>query len=212
MEIIKIKAEKRDSFGTSGAKKVRRKDMIPCVMYGGDDNYSFSVKPLAVRELVYTHEFKTVELDIEGKVSKAILRDVQFHPITDNIIHMDFQELADNKMVKVSVPVSFSGTAQGVKDGGTMVSLLRKINIKTTPKYLVDTIVGDISELTLGDSLVVRDLVIPEGIEVLENASSPVIYIETPRSLKSIEGAAEGEEGEEEATEEGATEETAATE
>ena len=203
METIKINAKLRDSFGTSGAKKVRNNNLIPCVMYGGDDVYKFTVKPLDVRDLVYTHQFKTVELNLDGKETKAILKDVQFHPVSDSIIHLDFQELVPDRKVKVSVPVSFTGNAPGVKDGGTMVALLRKISIKAAPQYLVDTIVGDISELKLGFSLAVKDLMIPEGIEVLENENTPVLFIETPRSLKSLESELEGE-GEEE---EGATEE-----
>ncbi len=199
METIKINAELRDSYGTSGAKKDRKNNLIPCVMYGGDDQYKFTVKPLDVRGLVYTHEFKTVELNLGDKVTKAILKDVQFHPITDSILHLDFQELVPNKKVKVSVPVSFSGVAPGVKGGGTKVALLRKISIKATPEKLVDTIVGDISNLELGASLAVKELKIPEGIEVLENENTPVLFIETPRSLKSLESAAdlleEGEEG-----------------
>lgn len=203
METIKIKVEKRDAFGTSSAKKVRSKNMIPCIMYGGENVTSFSVKPLDVRDVVYTHQFKTVEIDLDGNKTTAILKEVQFHPITDSIVHLDFQELAPKKAVKISVPVSYTGTAVGVKNGGTMVALLRKINIKTTPENLVDSIVGDITELKLGDSLKVKELLIPEGIEVLENENTPVLYIETPRSLKSIEGAAtlEGEEEGEETTE-----------
>ena len=200
METIKINAKLRDTFGTSGAKKARNNKLIPCVMYGGDDIYKFTVKPLDVRDLVYTHQFKTVELNLDGKETKAILKDVQFHPVTDNILHLDFQELVPDRKVKVSVPVSFTGNAPGVKDGGTMVALLRKISIKAAPQYLVDTIVGDISELKLGFSLAVKDLMIPEGIEVLENENTPVLFIETPRSLKSLESELEGEE-------EGATEE-----
>ncbi len=203
METIKINAKLRDSFGTSGAKKVRNNKLIPCVMYGGDDIYKFTVKPLDVRDLVYTHQFKTVELNLDGKMTKAILKDVQFHPISDNIIHLDFQELVSDKKVKVSVPVSFTGIAPGIKDGGTKVALLRKIAIKATPDKLVDTIVGDMSKVKLGESLAVKDLVIPEGIEVLENENTPVLFIETPRSLKSLESELELEEGAEgEATEE----------
>ncbi len=200
METIKINAELRDSNGTSGAKKVRQNNLIPCVMYGGDDQYKFTVKPLDVRGLVYTHEFKTVELNLGDKVTKAILKEVQFHPVTDNILHMDFQELVPDRKVKVSVPVSFTGVAPGVKAGGTKVALLRKISIKATPDKLVDTIVGDISNLELGSSLAVKELIIPEGIEVLENENTPVLFIETPRSLKSMESAADLlEEGGEEA-------------
>lgn len=211
METIKIKGEKRDSFGTSKAKELRRNEMIPCVLYGGEENHSFSVKPLDVRHLVYSHKFMIVKLDIAGNEKNAILKDIQFHPVTDEITHIDFQELVNGKKVKVAVPVSFSGVknSKGILEGGSLIPLMRKVSIKTTPENLIDVLHGDVSELNLGYSLQVKDLDIPEGIEVLHDDSSPVAYIETPRSLKSLEDAAAKEEGEEEGEgEEGTAEET----
>ncbi|HHH54394.1 MAG TPA: 50S ribosomal protein L25 [Bacteroidetes bacterium] len=190
MEIFKLKAVSRDSFGTKHAKAYRKEDLIPSVLYGGNDDKKFLVKPLDVRELIYTHEFKTVELDFDGELIKAIVKDVQFHPVTDKIIHIDFQELVEGRNVKVSVPVHFEGVAKGVKEGGTLMPLMRKVIIKTTPDHLVNHIVGDITHLGLGQSIRVNQLTIPEGIEIMHDANIPVGYIEIPRSLKSAQDAA----------------------
>lgn len=214
METIKLKGEIRDSFGTSKAKEFRRNGMIPCVLYGGEEIHSFSVKPIEVRPVVYTHKFRTVKLDIAGLEKDAIIKEIQFHPVTDEIVHMDFQELVSGKAVKIAVPVEFTGikNSQGIFEGGSLIPLLRKVSIKSTPESLVDVLVGDISELGLGQSLKIKDLVIPEGIEVLHDDSSPIAFIETPRSLKSLEDAAakdDEEEGEGEGEgEEGTAEET----
>ena len=212
METIKLKGEIRESFGTSESKRLRKKGMIPCVLYGGEKTHSFTVKPLEVRPLVYSHKFRVVKLDIAGTEISAILKDIQFHPVTDEISHIDFQELVNGKLVKVAVPVKFSGEkeSKGVLEGGSLIPLMRKVSIKTTPENLIDVLHGDVSQLELGHSLKIKDLDIPEGIEILQEDTSPVGYIETPRSLKSLEDAAskeEGEEGEGEG-EEGATKET----
>jgi large subunit ribosomal protein L25 len=190
MEIFKLKTNKRDASGTKRAKAYRREDLIPGNLYGGDENKAFTVNPLDVRDLVYTHEFKIVELDIDGKPVKAILKEIQFHPVTDKITHIDFQELIEGKKVKVSVPVKFVGNSIGVKEGGTLMPLMRKVIIKTTHDKLVNHIEADITPLTLGQSIRVKELTIPEGIEVLHEDNIPVGYIEIPRSLKSAKDAA----------------------
>jgi large subunit ribosomal protein L25 len=190
MEIFKLQAEKRENFGKKYAKQTRNNEMIPCVLYGSSESYSFSVAPMAVRHLVYTHTFKVVELELDGKLHKAILKDIQFHPVTDAILHMDFQQLVDGRNVKVSVPVSFTGSSKGVKEGGALVPLMRKVIIKTTPDNLVDHINADVSPLGLGQSLRVKGLTVPEGIQIMHDENTPIAYIEIPRSLKSAKDAA----------------------
>lgn len=210
MQSFKLVGEERQNFGSNRAKEYRDKDLIPCVVYGGEEVRSFTVKPLEVRNLVYNHKFQTVELTVGNNAPvNAILKDVQYHPVTDKILHIDFQELVPNRAVKVSVPVEFVGSAQGIQDGGTLVPVLRKLKIKTIPEKLVDHIDADISGLELGFSIKIKDLGLTEGIEILHNDSEPVAYIETPRSLKSLEAskaALDGDEEEEE-SEEGAEEE-----
>ena len=198
MEIFKLNTKKRDNFGTKYAKSIRKDDLIPCVLYGGKETYSFMVKPLEIRDLVYTHEFKIVELGIDGGNNiKAIVKEIQFHPVTDNIVHIDFQELVEGRKVKVSVPVSFVGDSKGVKEGGTLMPLMRKVIIKTTPDRLVNKIEADVTSLGLGQSIRVKDLSIPEGIQVMHDDNIPVGYIEIPRSLKSAKDAKAKEEASE---------------
>ncbi len=199
MESFKLVGEERQHFGSNRAKEYRSKDLIPCVVYGGKDVRSFTVKPLEVRNLIYNHKFQTVELTVgDNAPVNVILKDVQYHPVTDKILHIDFQELVPNRAVKVSVPVEFVGNAKGIQDGGSLVPVLRKLKIKTIPEKLVDHIEADISALELGFSIKVRDLNVEEGIELLHNDSEPIAYIETPRSLKSLEASKAAEEGDEE--------------
>lgn len=217
MNVLKITAEARGEFGNQAAARYRREGKVPCVMYGGDEVCHFLVDAKEIKPVVHTPQFNVVELELDGKVTRTILKDINFHPVLETIEHIDFQELVPGKKVKVSVPVRLEGDAEGVKEGGSLVTVIRKLQIKTTPEALIDEIKGDISHLNLRESIYVRDMDIPEGMEVLQDQGSPVGYIEVPRSLKSLESSAdlleEGEEGEETAEGEETTtegEETAA--
>ncbi|MBK7095707.1 MAG: 50S ribosomal protein L25 [Saprospiraceae bacterium] len=190
MEIFKLQGEKRENFGKKGAKQARYNETIPCVLYGGEESSFFAVKPMEIKDLVYNHTFKLVEINLEGKKTKAILKDIQFHPVTDNILHIDFQELVDGRKIKVSVPVIYTGASKGVKEGGALMPLMRKVIIKTTPEKLVDNIKADISSLGLGQSIRVKSLISPEGVQVMHDENTPLAFIEIPRSLKSAKDAA----------------------
>jgi len=190
MEIFKLQGEIRENSGKKHAKEVRKNESIPCVLYGGKDTVSFSVQPKEIKNLIYTDKFRIVELDIAGKATKAILKDVQFHPVTDSVLHMDFQELLEGRKVKVSVPVGFFGVSPSVKEEGSLQSLMRRVIIKTTPDTLVDTLKADISQLGLGQSLRVKHLTIPEGIKVMHDENTPIAFVEIPRSLRSAKDAA----------------------
>jgi large subunit ribosomal protein L25 len=190
MEIFKLTGETRDSFGKKGAKATRKNEIIPCILYGGEESFYFSVKPMEVKHLIYNHKFQMVELNVGGKTITAILKDIQYHPVTDEILHIDFQELVQDRKVKVSVPVEFIGASKGIKEGGALMPLLRKVIIKTTPEKLVDNIKADISSLGLGQSIRVKSLTIPEGIQIMHDENTPIAFIEVPRSLKSAKDAA----------------------
>jgi large subunit ribosomal protein L25 len=190
MNVISLTCESRQSFGKQPSKELRRKEMVPGVVYGGSEVVHFYVDEAALKPIIYTPAFNLVEIEVEGKKYKTVLKDAQFHPVHENVTHVDFQELVADRKVKVSVPLQFYGESKGVKQGGTLVPVLRKIQIKTTPDRLVSDLKGNISSLRLDQSLYVRELEIPEGIEVLTVKSTPVAYIEVPRSLKSTENAA----------------------
>ena len=190
MEIFKLQGEIRENTGKKPVKELRKNDSIPCVLYGGKDTVSFSVQPKDVKNLIYTDIFRIVELNINASLTKAIVKDVQFHPVSDSVMHMDFQELVEGRKVKVSVPVGYFGDSPGIREGGSLQSRMRRVNIKTTPETLVDNLKADISGLGLGRSLRVKDLSIPEGVQVMHDENTPIVYVEIPRSLRSAKDAA----------------------
>jgi len=198
MESVIITGESRSQFGKKANKSLRKEGKIPAVLYGGDEVNHFSTTVKDVKHLVYTPDFKLAEIQVDGKAEKAILKDIQFHPVTDEIVHIDFLRLQDNTTVKVEVPVVFRGVSPGVKNGGKLIQSLRKIKIKTTPENLVDELTVDISHVELGNAVRIRDLDEVEGIEVLNEGAIPIAIVEVPRVLKT-----EDEEAEELATAEG---------
>ncbi len=213
MQTVKIKGEQRTDIGKRAAKSIRRAGFIPCELYGSDENVHFSVTPASVKSIVYTPDFKLAEIEVDGKVYKSIMKSIQFHPVSDEILHMDFLKLEEGRKLKVMVPIKFEGVSPGVKNGGTLTQKLHRVEIKTTPDKLIDTIVMDISELTLGNSLRVRDIAVPDAVEILHNGSTPVATVAIPRALKSTatvdeEGELEELEEGEEASAEESTEET----
>jgi large subunit ribosomal protein L25 len=203
MQTVEIKGVDRNDLGTKYAKLIRKEGSVPCVIYGKDGASHFSIKPLDVRALLYTPDFKLAELTVGKKKYKAILKDAQFHPVTDNLMHVDFLELEDGRSIKVEVPVKFRGESPGVIGGGKLVAQMRKVKIKTTPEHLVDSLYVDISALDLGHAVRVNEIDAIEGIELMSPPNTPVAIIEIPRALKSAatEEAKEGEEGGEESAE-----------
>lgn len=201
MEYVSVAASKREGTGKKAMKALRKEGSIPAVLYGSGTNTNLSVKPLAVRDLVYTPDFKVAELDIDGTKHKCFVKDIQWDPITDNIRHIDFLELIEGQPVKVKVPVKYVGVSPGVKVGGTLMTQMRTIKIKCTPENLVTSLNLDISGLELGSAIRVRDLEVPENVEVMSVAAAPVANVEVPRALKSAatEAAKEGGAAKEEA-------------
>lgn len=185
MQTISLKVQSREANGKKAAKALRREGLIPCVLYNRKENINFSVAPLDVRSLVYTGDFKLAEIEVEGKAYKCILKDLAFHPVTENIIHLDFLELEDGHPVKVDIPVRFKGTSPGVKIGGKLQQTLRTVKMKTTPEHLVDQVLLDISSLELGQSLKVKDIEVDGKVEILNSPSVPVVSVITPRALRS---------------------------
>ncbi|MBK9582969.1 MAG: 50S ribosomal protein L25 [Saprospiraceae bacterium] len=185
MTSVEIQGNTRSEFGKKGSKVDRNNGNIPAVMYGGNDVIHFTVTPAAVKHLIYTPDFKLADLEIDGKHYRAILKSVQFHPVTDQILHIDFLRLIDKTPIKVDIPLRFKGVSPGVKVGGKLIQQLRKIKIKTTPEFLVDELKADISKLELGQALRVREVIIPNGVEIINNPATPVALIEIPRALKA---------------------------
>ncbi len=193
MEIVKVEAQTRASFGKKHAKIVRKEGLVPAIIYGGNDNTAISVTPKSVKSLVYTPDFKLAEIEVNGGTHKCILKEITFHPISDEIVHIDFLRMIPGKSIKVEIPVDFKGKSPGVKEGGKLIPQMRKVKVKTTPEFLVDKLFVDISALELGNSVRVRDIEFPDGMEIMTTSATPVAVVEVPRALKSAEAEAEAE-------------------
>ncbi|MCB0558197.1 MAG: 50S ribosomal protein L25 [Lewinellaceae bacterium] len=212
MEVVAISGQLRTDLGKKATKAVRNGGMIPCVLYGGDEIIHFSTNLKGVRDLIYTPNFKVAEVAIDGQVYKCFIKDIQWHPVTDEIVHLDFLRLIEGVPVKVEVPLRFNGVSPGVKNGGKLIQKLRRVKIRTTPEHLIGELNVDISKLLLNQSIRVRDIERGrDNIDVLNSPGVPVASVEVPRALRSATAAAEkageGEEEEEGASEEGAGEE-----
>ena len=193
MQTVAIKGEARTDLGKKFTKSVRNEGMIPCVLYGKDEVAHFSTTLKDIKSIVYTPDFKVAEIELAGKTYRCILKDVQYHPVTDEILHIDFLKLIDGHPVKVEVPVKFTGTSPGVKSGGKLIQQVRRIKIKTVPEKIVDELTLDISSLELGQSIRVRDIQAIEGIEIMNSPGIPVALVEIPRALRSAAAAKEKE-------------------
>ena len=158
MKSITIQGAKRESVGKKSTKALRDAELVPCVVYGGGEPISFSAEEKAFKDLVYTPEAHTVELVIEGNTIAAVLQDIQFHPITDRILHADFYQLSDDKPVIMDVPVKITGRARGVVNGGVLRQSFRKLRVKAIPANLPDEIVIDVTPLRIGNKVYVEGL------------------------------------------------------
>lgn len=184
MKSVEIVGFKRANLGKTSSKELRNKAEVPCVLYGGKEQVHFAVPMFLFRSLVYTPDAHTVDLNIEGKKFKAILQDIQFHPVNDIILHADFLELQDNKEVKMEVPVKVTGHSVGVAKGGKLNQKLRKVKISSLPANLPDYVTIDVSDLDLGKTIKVSAIQ-TNNYRILNPPSVPVVSIEIPRALKN---------------------------
>lgn len=159
MKSITIKGQERESVGKKATKALRDAGMVPCVIYGGEQPVHFAAEEKAFKGLVYTPNAHTVVVDLNGKTNNVILQDIQFHPVSDKILHIDFFQLNDNKEIIMEVPVKITGTSPGVLLGGDLRLNQRRLKVKALPKNLPDFVEANISELQMGNKLYVTKLV-----------------------------------------------------
>ena len=198
MKSVEIKGNVRTDVGSKYAKAERKAGNVPCVVYGGEAPIHFSAPVLAFKGLVYTAEAKTAKITIGDTSVEAVIQDMQFHPVTDQLMHIDFIQLLEGKPVTMNIPVVLNGQARGVLNGGKLKTILRQLSVRAIPGQFPDSIELDITELRIGKSIRVSD-VTPSGYEIL-NADTAVIV-----TVKKSRGALEDEEDDEEgAAEEGA--------
>ncbi len=194
MKSIAITGNLRNDLGKKSTKAVRRSGLVPCVIYGGENNVHFTAESKGFKHLVYTPDFKTAEISVDGSNYKCIVKSIQFHPVSDEIQHIDFLELVDGNKMKVEIPVRFQGVAPGTRSGGKLTQKLRRVKVKTTPEYLTDELFIDVTALELGQSVKVKDIQLGEGMELETSPGIPVASVEVPRALRS---AMDGDDGEE---------------
>ena len=203
MKSITINGSKRESVGKSSSKALRNAGQIPCVLYGGEGPIHFSAPELAFSKLVYTPSAYTVVIALgEKEQFSAIMQDIQFHPVSDKILHVDFYQLFEDKQISIDIPVKLNGNAVGVRLGGNLQRNKRKLRVKALPTNLPDSIEIDISELNIGDKVYITELS-NENYEFLHPDNTVVCQVRRARAAMAL--TTEDEEGEEgdEITEEG---------
>ncbi|MGZ5243928.1 MAG: 50S ribosomal protein L25/general stress protein Ctc [Bacteroidia bacterium] len=183
MRSISINGQKKEGAGKAANNQIRNSGFVPCNLYGKNGNINFTMWNTDFKELIYTPETFRVELNIDGEQYSAIMKEVQFHPLSDAIMHVDFHEIDENKPVKLALPIRFTGNAAGVREGGKFVKKLRSLKVKGLVKDMPDAIEVDISNMGLGKSIKVRDIE-AAGIEIMNAGPNPVATVEVPRGLK----------------------------
>ncbi|NLN72869.1 MAG: 50S ribosomal protein L25 [Bacteroidales bacterium] len=207
MKAVSVSGSLRENVGKKDAKSLRKQGLVPCVLYGKGEQKHFSVDKRSFKNLIYTPETNYAEIDIDGTSYKAIVKDAQFHKVTDEILHVDFYEICDTKPIVVDIPLVTVGNSVGVLQGGRLVKHFRRIKVKGLYNKIPDNIEVDISHLKLHDGIVVSELEI-EGVEVMENPATVVVGVLPTRQVEdTLLGDDEDEDGEEtEGAEETATE------
>lgn len=186
MKSVSVSAVKRVDLGKKEAKLSRAAGNVPCVIYGGKTNQHFAIKENALNNLVYTPNVYSVAIDIEGAIINALIKDVQFHPVTDRILHVDFIELVPGQEVNTKIPVVFNGNAIGVMNGGKLRKTLRKLSVRATPENLPDNVTLEISEMKIGEKIYVRD-VEATNFDILTAATAVIVSVKTARGAEEEE-------------------------
>ena len=190
MKSITIKGSERESVGKAATRTVRNAGMVPCVLYGGDQPVHFTAEEKAFKDLVYTPNVHTVVIELNGKSYNAILQDIQFHPVSDKILHMDFYQLDETKEITMEVPVKVVGTSPGVLGGGVLRLNQRKLKVRALPKNLPDFVEANISELEMGNKLYITKLE-TNNFKLLNPENTVVVQVRISRAaMKAAQEAA----------------------
>jgi len=186
MKSIAISGSPRENVGKRDAKELRYQALVPAVLYGGQTQTHFSVSASDLKAVVYTPVVHFIDLDIAGTKSQAIIKDLQFHPLTEQIIHVDFLLLDEKKPITIEIPVKLTGTSPGVKTGGKLVQKLRKLRIKGFPKDHLDAIEVSIETLDVGRAVKVGDINV-DNLTILNAKEDTIVSVTTSRALRQAE-------------------------
>jgi len=188
MKTLVVKGQKRNSLGKKEAKLIRLQELVPSVLYGVGEPIHFSVPFSEMRQLVYTPGVFLVDLDIDGTIYPAMMQDVQWHAVEEQILHVDFLKIEENKKIKIDIPVKVTGLAKGIKAGGKLKINLRRLKVKALAKDLPDSIEINVTKLGIGQSIKVADLAL-KNIELLDKKSNVVVAVTITRAARSAAGA-----------------------
>lgn len=189
MKTITIEGQIRTEFGKTATRQLRSEEKVPAVIYGGAKEINFSAPASAFKNVVYTPDFMLTEISVDGNTYKCVLKDLQFDKVSDRLIHVDFLELVQNKKVIVNIPLKFTGTPAGVKEGGKLTVKIKSLKVKTLPEYLAENIEMDITDLKLNENVRVQDVKAP-NMEILNSPRIPVASVTMTRQLKQEEAKA----------------------
>lgn len=206
MKTFSLKAQKREELGKKSTQALRKQNHIPCVMYGGEEVLHFHAHENDFNKLVYTDQVYVVEVEVDGKKHQATMQEIQFHPVTDKVLHIDFVQVFEDKPAVVSIPVKIFGSSVGILAGGKLRLKKRYLKVKGLAKDFPETLDIDITDLKIGDSFKVGELNY-ENLELLDPSQAMVVGVATSRLAalaEDEEQELEGEEGEDGATEEAA--------
>jgi large subunit ribosomal protein L25 len=184
MKTFQIKGTVRQAVGKKNSKQLRAQELVPCVLYGGEKVIHFQVHENDFRKVIYTPEVFQIDLEVDGQNYGAFIHDLQFHPVTDKLIHVDFLEIRENVPVRLEIPVRLEGYAKGIQQGGRLKSNLRTLKVKGLSKNIPDEIKIDVSNLNLGENIRVGDIKV-EGFEILNTKSVPVASVVVTRAARA---------------------------
>ncbi len=183
MKTIEIIGYRRANLGKTDSKAIREEGNVPCVLYGGEGQVHFSAPMILFREVVYTNEAHFVHLNIEGEECQAILQEVQFHPVSEILLHADFLKISEDRKIKMLIPVRLVGVAPGVSKGGTLVRKRAALKVYGFPKDMPDHIDIDVTTLDFHHAIKVGDMTM-EGLEFLDPHAAAIAAVEVPRAAK----------------------------
>jgi large subunit ribosomal protein L25 len=180
MKTYEIRGSLRRETGRKDARDLRNRELVPCVLYGGEKNVHFSVSEKQFKNLVFTHESFLVKLDIDGEKYDAVMKDIQFHPVSDHIIHVDFAQVFPGKKVTVSLPIQLTGSSAGILAGGKLRQRRRALKVRGLAEHMPDHLEIDMTGLEIGDSLKVGDILY-DNLEILDPQRAMVVGVVSSR-------------------------------
>ena len=183
MKTFDLKGTVRTDLGKKATKAERVLDKVPCVLYGGAENVHFTTTIGEIRKMIYSPEVFVVNLDIDDKKTKSIMKALQFHPVSDKVLHIDFLEVTEDRPVVVELPVKLEGLAEGVKAGGKLALEMRKLKVKGLYTQIPENVIVDVTELGLGKSIQVANVAV-ENLEILNAKNAVVAQVKLTRAAR----------------------------